>query len=401
MRNDDTEGARQRVADRRRRRRRASSRRFASSAAPRSLNGTVGIRYLAARRVRPRGRAGRARGSTLVRSEMSASSISAVVARVASSAALSSLDREHRRDDGEAEHEAGMPRRDRDRRRAHVGLGRRHRRPARARRRAAPARARTRTAPAPPTTAVAVGEERERDETAGHRDAARDRGESCRAAAGPSLRTRIAPSGRPLTTSAPVIGAQPHTIDEQQHREEQRADERAVQQQEPRCSRDQVRRPVLGAARSRRPAPAVDHRDERDRGQRRLQQEDAAPAEQLREEAAERGPERGADGARQRPTSRSRARRSRGCRRAPERCRPARARRRSPARTRPTISSSNELAKPQTSDAAENSRSPMPANTWPRTRRSSGSTASAPTTIAMLYAVIVHDTPTIDTSKVP
>ncbi len=68
---------------------------------------------------------------------------------------------------------------------------------------------------------------------------------------------------------------------------------------------------------------------------------------------------------------------------------------------RPAISISNELAKPHTSEAAENRPSPMPANTWPRMRRSSGSTASAPTTIAMLYAVIVHDTPTIETSKVP
>ena len=72
-----------------------------------------------------------------------------------------------------------------------------------------------------------------------------------------------------------------------------------------------------------------------------------------------------------------------------------------PCTVRPMIRTSNELASPQPSDASANTDKPMPANTWPRTRRSSGSTASAPTTIAMLYAVIVHDTPTIETSKVP
>ena len=211
----------------------------------------------------------------------------------------------------------------------------------------------------------------------------------------------IAPSGRPLTTSAPVIGDQPHTTTSSSTARNNAPTSAPYSSRKPDVREPRAAHPFAARARSRRPALAVEHRDQRDRGERRLQQEDAAPAEELGEEAAERGPDRGADRPRQRPTSRSRARRCRGCRRAPARRRPARARRRNPAargrRSAPRTSwrSRTRATRPRTR------RRPMPANTWPRTRRSSGSTASAPTTIARLYAVIVHETPTIDTSNVP
>ena len=55
-----------------------------------------------------------------------------------------------------------------------------------------------------------------------------------------------------------------------------------------------------------------------------------------------------------------------------------------PCSTRPAMRISNVVAKPHTSDATENTPNPIPAKTCPRTRRSSGSTATAPITIAML-----------------
>ena len=49
------------------------------------------------------------------------------------------------------------------------------------------------------------------------------------------------------------------------------------------------------------PRSAVEYRDQRDRGERRLQQEDAAPAEELGEQTTERGTERGTDRPRDAP----------------------------------------------------------------------------------------------------
>ena len=71
-----------------------------------------------------------------------------------------------------------------------------------------------------------------------------------------------------------------------------------------------------------------------------------------------------------------------------------------PCTVRPTISISNEVANPHDNDAAANTPRPIPASTCPRIRCSIASTPSAPTTIARLYAVIVHETVTIDTSNV-
>ena len=216
-----------------------------------------------------------------------------------------------------------------------------------------------------------------------------------------SCRTTIVPTGSVVTTSAPAIGDQPHTTTSSSTDEEQRADERAVEREEADVGETGARRGVPAAAALDRAHPRVEHRDERERGERRLQEEDAAPAEELGQEAAERGTDRDADRARERP-------RLDRVRVAPadagqhrDRARRARTRRRGLASSRPIISTSNDDATPHTNDAPANTPSPTPASTWPRTRRSSASTPIAPTTIARLYAVIVHDTVTIETSNVP
>ena len=145
----------------------------------------------------------------------------------------------------------------------------------------------------------------------------------------------------------------------------------------------------------------VEDRNERERRERRLHQEDAAPAEQLREEPAERGPGAAPSvpanaqmlhgvlvAAAQSGEHRYRpGERERGAEALHDAARDQHVERGREART--------------TSEAAANTVSPIPARTWPFTRRSNGKTASAPITIATLYAVIVHDTATIETSNVP
>ena len=73
----------------------------------------------------------------------------------------------------------------------------------------------------------------------------------------------------------------------------------------------------------------------------------------------------------------------------------------SPWTVRLVMRTSKEVASPHDKDATANTPRPSPASTCPRARLANQSTPSAPTTIARLYAVIVHETVTIETSNAP
>ena len=91
----------------------------------------------------------------------------------------------------------------------------------------------------------------------------------------------------------------PPNHDEQEHRKEQRADQRAVQREEAgvgnacgrsACGRAARVRSLLGSRRPlHRTHARIEHGDECERREWRLQQEDAAPAEELRQETTKRG----------------------------------------------------------------------------------------------------------------
>ena len=96
--------------------------------------------------------------------------------------------------------------------------------------------------------------------------------------------------------------------DHEQHGEEEHADERPEEQAEAdvRGDRPGERRPPTLLEQRRRGRSRG--RDERERGERRLHGEDRAPVEHLRDEAAERGPERRAERAGDASRSRRRGR---------------------------------------------------------------------------------------------
>ena len=159
--------------------------------------------------------------------------------------------------------------------------------------------------------------------------------------------------------------------------------------------------PWTWPSRRRARAAGLDGDDERGGDDRRLDEEDRPPVEQLGEHAAERRTDGRADRAGERPPpagpTLARDDRDEHGQRAGEQQRGADALRARGRRAARRGSSAN----PATSEAAAKTATPATTSDSGRTRRCSRATGTAVTATTRAYVVSTHDTPTIDVSNSP